>query len=313
MPVRRVRRCWSSPLQGEATPFSPSAGCGPLSWSITASHAMTVSAYMRVRSPLDGGGLYALRAGRCGCDSLSLAGSRQRVKSLRSSVRLRLVFYTARSILSGIDFGCAFVKSFTGSQESETVPSVHSVRPSLRHSSHRLAMRYPYRDGYVRSRYSVLRSCIRVPSSWFPRSRRSLKSPSSEPLQPLQLHTQHQLVRAAGLPRPNVVAVSTHIHMKCKWRSDPHHSHQPHPVRHLPRRTGLPAHILRDSVRFAPRDSQDVEPAHTDARPGVVQNFTGITRPTGTTDVYKYSKMAAAPPLSSTVQCSLYACCYLPT
>ena len=40
------------------------------------------------------------RAGRCGCDSLSLASSRQRVKSLRSSVRLRLVFYTARLILS---------------------------------------------------------------------------------------------------------------------------------------------------------------------------------------------------------------------
>ena len=54
-------------------------------------HAMTVIAYISVISPLDGGGLYALRAGRCGCDSLSLAGSRQRVKSLRSSVRLRLV------------------------------------------------------------------------------------------------------------------------------------------------------------------------------------------------------------------------------
>jgi hypothetical protein len=63
-------------------------------------HAMTVSANMGHNSPLVGGGLYALRAGRCGCDSLSLADSRQRVKSLRSSVRLRLVFYTARSILS---------------------------------------------------------------------------------------------------------------------------------------------------------------------------------------------------------------------
>ena len=61
---------------------------------------MTVSAYVKVRSPLDGGGLYALRAGRCGCDSLSLTGSRQRVKSLRSAVRLRLVFMTARLILS---------------------------------------------------------------------------------------------------------------------------------------------------------------------------------------------------------------------
>lgn len=83
---------------------------------------MTVSANMGHNSPLDGGGLYALRAGRCGCDSLSLAGSRQRVKSLRSSVRLRLVIHIARLILSGIDFGYAFVKSFKGSQESETVP-----------------------------------------------------------------------------------------------------------------------------------------------------------------------------------------------
>ena len=150
MPVRRVRRCRSSPLQGEATPFSPSAGCGPLSWSITASHAMTVSAYVSVRSPLVGGGLYALRAGRCGCDSLSLAGSRQRVKSLRSSVRLRLVIHTARLILSGIDFGCAFVKSFKGSQESETVPSaVATVTDS------------PEEVVSVRSRYSPLRS---VPS-----------------------------------------------------------------------------------------------------------------------------------------------------
>ena len=216
--------------------------------------------------------------------------------------------YTARSILSGIDFGCAFVKSFKGSHESETVPFVHSVRSSLRHSSHRLAMRYPYRDDLCPARYSVLRSCIRVPSSWFPRSRRSLKSPSSIPLQPLRLHTPHQLVRAAGLSRPKVVTVVLLFEVLCQWRSDPHHSHQPHPVRHLPRRTGLPAHSLRDSVRFAPRDSQDVEPAHTDARPGVVQNFTDITRPTGTTDVYTYSRMAAPPPLTSTVTCSLYAC-----
>ena len=61
--------------------------CGPGTFY----HAMNVSANMNDISPLDGGGLYALRAGRCGCDSLSLAGSRQRVKSLRSSVRLRLV------------------------------------------------------------------------------------------------------------------------------------------------------------------------------------------------------------------------------
>ena len=86
-------------------------------------HAMTVSANMDHNSPLVGGGLYALRAGRCGCDSLSLAGSRQRVKSLRSSVRLRLVFYTARLILSRRVFRCAPHTSSEGSQDSETVPS----------------------------------------------------------------------------------------------------------------------------------------------------------------------------------------------
>ena len=150
VPGRRARRCWSSPLQGEATPFSPSAGCGPLSWSITASHAMTVCAYVRVRSPLDGGGLYALRAGRCGCDSLSLAGSRQRVKSLRSSVRLRLVIYTARSVLSRRVLHCVPHTSSEGSQESETVPSaIAPVTDS------------PEEVVNVRSRYSPLRS---VPS-----------------------------------------------------------------------------------------------------------------------------------------------------
>ena len=84
---------------------------------------MTVSAYVSVRSPLVGGGLYALRAGRCGCDSLSLAGSRQRVKSLRSSVRLRLDFYTARSILSRRVLHCVPHTFSEGSQESETVLS----------------------------------------------------------------------------------------------------------------------------------------------------------------------------------------------
>lgn len=73
VPVRVVRRCCNSPLQGGATPFPPSAGCGPLSWS--------TSVIQR-------------------CDSLSLAGSRQRVKSLRSAVWLRLVIITARAILS---------------------------------------------------------------------------------------------------------------------------------------------------------------------------------------------------------------------
>ena len=113
----------SGARQEEGTPFPHPRAADCCRSPFPASHAMTVSAYVKVRSPLVGGGLYALRAGRCGCDSLSLADSRQRVKSLRSSVRLRLVFYTARLILSGIDFGCAFVKSFKGSQNSETAPS----------------------------------------------------------------------------------------------------------------------------------------------------------------------------------------------
>lgn len=138
--------------------------------------------------------------------------------------------YTARSILSGIDFGCAFVKSFKGSQNSETVPSaIAPVTDS------------PEEVVSVRSRYSVLRSCFRVTASGFPASHRSLMSPLPVRLQSLRLHTPHQLVRATGLTRPNLVAVSASIQTKCKWRSHRHHSLQPHPVRHLPRATPLPA------------------------------------------------------------------------
>lgn len=184
-------------------------------------------------SPLDGGGLYALRAGRCGCDSLSLAGSRQRVKSLRSSVRLRLVIYTARSILSRRVFRCAPHTSSEGSQESETVPSADAPVTDS-----------PEEVVSVRSRYSVLRSCFRVTASGFPASHRSLMSPLPVRLQSLRLHTPHQLVRTTGLTRPTVVAVSAHIQTKCKWRSHRHHSLQPYPVRHLPRATPLPARVF---------------------------------------------------------------------
>ena len=96
----------------------------------------------------------------------------------------------------------------------------------------------------VRSRYSVLRSCIRVTASGFPASHRSLKSPLPVRLQSLRLHTPHQLVRATGLTRPNLVAVSASIQTKCKWRSHPHHSHQRLCVRHLPRATPLPARVF---------------------------------------------------------------------
>ena len=107
----------------EPHPFPRQRAADHCRGPFASSHAMTVNANMSVISPLDGGGLYALRAGRCGCDSLSLAGSRQRVKSLRSAVRLRLVIYTARSILSRRVFRCAPHTSSEGSQESETVPS----------------------------------------------------------------------------------------------------------------------------------------------------------------------------------------------
>ena len=162
----------------------------------TSYHVWTIIGNINVPTSLDGGGLYALRAGRCGCDSLSLAGSRQRVKSLRSAVRLRLVIHTARSILSRRVLHYVPHTSSEGSQKSETVP--YAIAP---------VTDSPEEDVSVRSRYPVLRSCIRVPSSWFPRSRRSLKSPSSEPLQPLRLHTPHQLVRAAGLLRFTVPGI----------------------------------------------------------------------------------------------------------
>lgn len=86
--------------QEGGTPFPHPRAADCFRSPFTASHATNVSANMDHNSPLDGGGLYALRAGRSGCDSLSLAGSRQRVKSLRSAVRLHLVIITARSILS---------------------------------------------------------------------------------------------------------------------------------------------------------------------------------------------------------------------
>ncbi len=68
----------------------------------------------------------ALRAGRCGCDSLSSASSRQRVKSLSSSVRLRLVHILLAYPLqkcAPFRYRCIPHASSEGSQESETVPS----------------------------------------------------------------------------------------------------------------------------------------------------------------------------------------------
>ena len=55
------------------------------------SHAKTGIAYISIINTLVGGGLCTLRVGRYGCDSLSSASYRQRVKSLRFSVMLRIV------------------------------------------------------------------------------------------------------------------------------------------------------------------------------------------------------------------------------
>ena len=95
----------------------------------------------------------------------------------------------------------------------------------------------------------------------------------------LRHHFGTHLAPAAGLSRFNLSGILLLLDSQCKRRSDLSTPLEPYPVRRLPRRTGLPAHILRDSVRFATRDSKDVEPDHTDARPSVVPNFTGITRP----------------------------------
>lgn len=95
----------------------------------------------------------------------------------------------------------------------------------------------------------------------------------------LRHHFGTHLAPAAGLSRFKLSGILLLLDCKCKRRSDRCIPLKPHPVRRLPRPTALPAHILRDSVRFAPRDSQDVEPAHTDARFRVLPEMTGITRP----------------------------------
>ena len=84
-------------FKGKPRPFPRQRAADCFRSPFTSYHVWTIIGNVNVPTSLDGGGLYALRAGRCGCDSLSLAGSRQRVKSLRSSVRLRLVL----SLLAG--------------------------------------------------------------------------------------------------------------------------------------------------------------------------------------------------------------------
>ena len=57
----------------------------------------------------------------------------------------------------------------------------------------------------------------------------------------LRYHYGTHLASAAGFSRSNVVTVVPLFEDRCKWRSHPHHSLQPLPVRHLPRPTALPA------------------------------------------------------------------------
>ena len=170
--------------------------------------------------------------------------------------------------------------------------------------------RYPLRDGYVRlaikavglfllaARHSKQAcsalapqrrfpsgSCSHPQASGFPASHRSPGSPLPCRLQSRCSHPQHQPDGAAGLTRSKCVGFLPLFDRLCKRRSHRCTPLEPHSVRRLPRPTALPAHILRDSVRFAPRDSQDVEPAHTDARPECVPNFTGITRAEGSSGI----------------------------
>ena len=203
MPGRRVRRCRSSPLQGEATPFSPSAGCGPLSWSRNV--LPRTDHYRQYQRP------HLARWRRTLCpplhESTSLAALLRHFRSVPGRVAAAVTPYppfrcrctpdkesrafdpryfilspctpkgglqAARQILSrsvlhsastthplqvcsdstsltlvSVSTGFSLLfrvrsiphTSSEGSQPSETVPSVLSVRSSLRHSSHRLAQR----------------------------------------------------------------------------------------------------------------------------------------------------------------------------
>ena len=100
---------------------------------------------------------------------------------------------------------------------------------------------------------------------------------------PLRFIKEHPSAGPTHTPEP--LWPSSAISPLCKRRSELSTPLEPYPVRRLPRPTALPAHILRDSVRYAPRDSKDVEPAHADARPECVPNFTGITRAEGSSGI----------------------------
>lgn len=99
-----------------------------------------------------------LRVGRCGCDSLSLAGSRQRVKSLSSKVRLRLDLSTVRLILSRIVLHSAIAPFQTNLPRARRKARLFPlVRDSPAES-----LRYRYAPIYVRARRS---ECFSAPGS----------------------------------------------------------------------------------------------------------------------------------------------------
>jgi len=171
-----------------------------------------------------------LRVGRFGCDSLSLAGSRQRVKSRRSKVRLRLVSYTARFFLSRIAVGRAASNSSEGSQESETLPSATAPgrdSPAVLRSYVRLAIR-------------GLRSRCSVQPTEFPASHRSPRSPLPFRLQFLRLHYNLQLATAAVLTRAKGRASVLLFVGQCLLPRDRTTSLQRPTVGRLPRPTALP-------------------------------------------------------------------------
>ena len=173
-----------------------------------------------------------------GCDSLSSAALQ--IKSQEPSLLGKATPWLLLLAGSSPDVCSADAPhtSSEGSQDSETVPSAPNdatVTDS------------PEEVVSVRTRYSGLRSCRLVSASRFPRSRRSPRSPSPDPLQSLRLHLQHQLARAAGLSRSGRVTVCGHTRRKCKRRSDLSTTLEPHPVRRLPRPTALPARCFTPS------------------------------------------------------------------
>ena len=267
---------WAARFKGKPHPFPRQRAADHCRGPGTSYHAMNVIEFICVVSPLDGGGLYALRAGRCGCDSLSLAGSRQRVKSLRSAVRLRLVFHTARQILSRSVFHSAttthslrscsvsapfptplprarrtarlFLSLLTSLQsqtrQRKLLVSGLAVRGCGQFLRGRRHCPHSGRTSLQRTESALLRS--------LPRSHRSL--PAKRPFRPpcLQsplpdpLQTAPQPLRNSPCPggrtlTPEALWPSATIPPSCKRRNNRCTPLEPHPVRRLPRPTALPA------------------------------------------------------------------------